>query len=221
MHEMTMHETMVPPSLPAKSSGEPSFWRELADGTVGPVVRVMVNLGLGIVLAGLVALSAYFLAAMVPQWGHNSNYGVYPKDELVGGLAVVASGVFIAATAWLWSRKGRWRAIVSPTIYTICIVVTTTILCLFVESTIRGEKDFLFSGLIMLGAAGILLVWVMRLHRISRGRPTHNQSDGMPNVRCPNCNYRMVGLHESRCPECGTQYTLDELLGKQNFSKTG
>jgi hypothetical protein len=27
----------------------------------------------------------------------------------------------------------------------------------------------------------------------------------------------MVGLHESRCPECGTVYTLDELLSRQEF----
>jgi hypothetical protein len=211
--------TMDPPPIPG---GEPSFWRELADGTAGPVVRVMVTFSLAIVLTGLVALSAYFLAAMVPEWSRgDGRFGVYPSDELVVGLAVLASGLFIAATAWLWSRKGRWRALVSPTIYTVCIVVTTTILCLFVDKTIRGDKDFLFSGLIMLGTAAIMLVWVARLYRLSRGRPMTNQSDGQVNVQCPNCSYRMVGLRESRCPECGTQYTLDELLAKQNFSRTG
>lgn len=209
--------TMDPPKLPA----EGSFWRELADGTAGPVVRVMVTLSVGVVLAGLCAISAYFLAAMVPDWSRGSGgFGVYPTDELVGGLAVVASGAFIAATAWLWSRKGRWRAIVSPTVYTVCIAVATIILCLLVENTLRGDKDFLFFGLIMLGSAAIILVWVARLYRLSRGRPTLNHSDGLPNVHCPNCNYRMVGLHESRCPECGTSYTLDELLAKQNFSRT-
>jgi hypothetical protein len=27
----------------------------------------------------------------------------------------------------------------------------------------------------------------------------------------------MVGLHDSRCPECGTGYTLDGLLAQQPF----
>jgi hypothetical protein len=27
----------------------------------------------------------------------------------------------------------------------------------------------------------------------------------------------MVGLTESRCPECGAAYTLDELIAKQGF----
>ena len=38
--------------------------------------------------------------------------------------------------------------------------------------------------------------------------------DDEPLVRCPACDYRMVGLTESRCPECGAQYTLSELLAE-------
>ena len=32
-------------------------------------------------------------------------------------------------------------------------------------------------------------------------------------VKCPECDYDMTGLREARCPECGTQYTLDQLFG--------
>ena len=31
---------------------------------------------------------------------------------------------------------------------------------------------------------------------------------------CPCCGYNMTGLHESRCPECGSKYTLDQLLAR-------
>lgn len=34
-------------------------------------------------------------------------------------------------------------------------------------------------------------------------------------VVCPKCGYSLTGLVESRCPECGTQYTLAELLASQ------
>src|SRR5829696_626460 len=173
MHEMTMHETMVPPSLPPKSLGEPSFWRELADGTAGPVVRVMVNFTIGVFLAGLCAVMAYFLAALMPEWSSSPNY-IYPRSELVGGLAVIASGAFIAATAWLWSRQGRWRGIVAPTLYTVGIVVVTSVLLLWVDSGLRGDKDFVMSGLIMMGVGGMMLVWVMHIYRLSRGRPMTN-----------------------------------------------
>ena len=35
-------------------------------------------------------------------------------------------------------------------------------------------------------------------------------------ITCPNCGYNLTGLHESRCPECGTRFTLDELLVAQS-----
>lgn len=31
-------------------------------------------------------------------------------------------------------------------------------------------------------------------------------------LKCSKCGYDMTGLHEARCPECGTLYTLDELF---------
>jgi hypothetical protein len=38
---------------------------------------------------------------------------------------------------------------------------------------------------------------------------------GADEVVCPTCGYSLTGLTESRCPECGTQYTLSELLAGQ------
>ncbi|HEX3358122.1 MAG TPA: hypothetical protein VHS31_14210 [Tepidisphaeraceae bacterium] len=34
-------------------------------------------------------------------------------------------------------------------------------------------------------------------------------------IVCPKCGYNLTGLQTARCPECGTQYTLDELLAGQ------
>ena len=34
-------------------------------------------------------------------------------------------------------------------------------------------------------------------------------------VSCPVCDYSMAGLREARCPECGTHYTLDQLIAAQ------
>ena len=30
---------------------------------------------------------------------------------------------------------------------------------------------------------------------------------------CPKCGYNLTGLRETRCPECGATYTVDELVG--------
>jgi hypothetical protein len=32
---------------------------------------------------------------------------------------------------------------------------------------------------------------------------------------CPTCGYNLTGLHEPRCPECGTKFTLNELYAAQ------
>ena len=34
-------------------------------------------------------------------------------------------------------------------------------------------------------------------------------------IVCPKCGYSLTGLAEARCPECGSQYTLGELLAAQ------
>ncbi len=38
---------------------------------------------------------------------------------------------------------------------------------------------------------------------------------GSSAVTCPTCGYNLTGLAEARCPECGTRFTLDELLASQ------
>jgi hypothetical protein len=32
-----------------------------------------------------------------------------------------------------------------------------------------------------------------------------------PALHCPNCDYNLTGLTENRCPECGSEFDLDEL----------
>jgi hypothetical protein len=208
-----MMSLMIAPEPPA-----PSFWNELRDGSAGVGSRIAVNIALLIALMGLCPIAAFVLAAIVPNWGRGYGRYIYPSDELMATTIIFGVGFLIVATTWLWTPKGRWRQVIKPILYTVGIIFTTTILCVVSISNRFGDDEILVFGLIMLGAASIILVWIPPIYRLARGRPAHNQGDGLLNVHCPTCNYRMVGLHESRCPECGTSYTLDELLSKQNFS---
>ncbi len=59
----------------------------------------------------------------------------------------------------------------------------------------------LTAGLALLAA---FLVWrdgYVRGWRSSRTRPP----------ACPSCGYNLSGLTRCRCPECGTEYSIDEL----------
>jgi DNA-directed RNA polymerase subunit RPC12/RpoP len=75
------------------------------------------------------------------------------------------------------------------------------------------------AGIVMVAVAAVMLVWVQALRQMRTGRPLRHHQDHLLDIRCPECGYRMVGLHESRCPECGRVYTLDELLARQNFAR--
>jgi hypothetical protein len=191
----------------------------LVDGTAGWGVRLLVNLALAAAMGGAVPLLAYFLAAANRDWSYpySAPY-VYPRDELIGFLAAVAAGGFLAASAWLWSRSGRRRAVFVPVVLTIAVALVTVVLCVIADDNLRGSSELVVGGVIALAGASLILIWLQAFRRRGpRWRPLHDRQDGLADVRCPSCNYRMVGLTESRCPECGTAYTLDELIARQGF----
>lgn len=209
----------IPPPADDRLPPEPAtLWRELADGSAGWGVRVVVTLAIGAALAGLVPILAYFIAATAPAFNRGRSYGIYPDDGLVGFLAAMAAGGFLAACAWLWSRSGKRRHVVAPVVLTIGIAAATFVLGVVAEENLPGDGEIVVVGLVLLAASAVILVWLNAYRR--RGphwRALRDPQDGLPDVRCPACNYRMVGLAESRCPECGTAYTLDELIAKQGF----
>jgi hypothetical protein len=150
------------------------------------------------------------------QWGSS---GVHPEDELVAWLFVIAGLLYLGAISWIWSgvlkqRRGLWYSAMA----TILITAVTIAGAVLAEELLAGDEELVLTGIGFLGAAAVLLVWVGVWHRYGRGRPMTNEQDGLPDVRCPTCGYRMVGLYESRCPECGTAYTLEDLLGRQEFA---
>ena len=210
--------TSAPTPVPQDTAAPPSLWRELSSGSAGWGVRLLVNLMLAIALTGIVPILAYFIAAVDRGWSR-FNGGVYPTDDLIGFLAVLAGGALLAATGWIWTRtQGRRRAVVMPIFLTVGIVTGTIVLGIVAEGNLRGEAEFVIFGMVFLAAASIILIWLEAYRRRGpKWRALHNQQDGLPDVRCPACDYRMVGLTESRCPECGASYTLDELIARQGF----
>ncbi|MCH7546647.1 MAG: hypothetical protein IID30_09640 [Planctomycetes bacterium] len=72
---------------------------------------------------------------------------------------------------------------------------------------------------VFVGGISAILLWLVstcliwretREERTSRLRGASSQA-----IACPNCGYNMTGLRATMCPECGTTYTIDELLAAQ------
>ena len=182
-----------------------SLWRELADGTAGVGVRVVVTLAAAALLSGGALVLAYVISSP------------YVPDDLLATLFLLAGLAFLAITGWVWSRSMRSRAIALPIVITMGLATLAVAGGVWVEESLGGDTEVAIGGIVLLAFAGALLVWLRAIRRFRVHRPMRNRQDGMLDIRCPTCDYRMVGLRESRCPECGTDYTLDELLGRQGF----
>jgi hypothetical protein len=194
---------------------EPSLWRELADGSAGPAVKAFVSVALAPLFTGVALVACFVLAGIVPSWSRA--YG--PDDDMVAAVLFIAALLYVLAVAWIWTRRNRrtlgplWRA----GLQTVLIGVATLVIGVALEANVGPPAEILIVATVFLGIAGAVLVWVQGARRFVRPQSLTNRADGVLDIRCPACRYRMVGLHESRCPECGTAYTLDELLGRQDF----
>ena len=68
----------------------------------------------------------------------------------------------------------------------------------------------------MIGGGTVPITWVLStvlLWRETAGeRLGRLTAHGMPAVACPLCGYDLAGLTEARCPECGSRFTLEQIV---------
>jgi hypothetical protein len=202
-----------------------SAWRELADGSAGGGVRLMVSLAVGLFLTGGCLILLFMLAALVPQWNRARSQGyVVPDDVAMAAVFILGGGVYLVVNAWLWTRTNRHtnrrsNSIVYASLLTVAIAAIATVAGLIADEGLRGGQELVTSGIVLLASSVTVLIWLVAIRQFFSRQDFRNSEDGVPDVRCPNCSYRMARLHESRCPECGTLYTLDQLLAKQDFAR--
>jgi hypothetical protein len=72
----------------------------------------------------------------------------------------------------------------------------------------RWDLSTFVGTLVALCSWPMIAVFVWRENADERGRRSVN-------VSCPACSYNLTGLSECRCPECGAQYTIDQLYAAQ------
>jgi hypothetical protein len=96
-------------------------------------------------------------------------------------------------------------------------LVAGIVTALLTWSLIRGSEGgslgaFIGSVLtIILWLIGTILAW----QETAAERAARIKASGKSTITCPKCGYNMTGLTESRCPECGSKFTLDELMAAQ------
>jgi hypothetical protein len=131
------------------------------------------------------------------------------------GAAGLATWAFVAAYWWwVWRRSFRWTPRRVRQSFIAAAVALATGLALG-GIAYWGDDDV---GAFV-GTAVIPLTW-LTLVTVAWGETDEERAARLgklpaDSVVCPRCGYSLTGLTDARCPECGSRYTLSELLASQ------
>ncbi|MDM8005274.1 MAG: zinc ribbon domain-containing protein [Phycisphaerae bacterium] len=152
-----------------------------------------------------------YLAVLLPLTRGN--------DEVAFTAATSVTAVFVAIY-WLmlWRRSVQW------TLSRVSLTIAGSVGCLFAgviaglaAMGVSGIRDEAF-GVFIGGLVGAVL-WLPVTILVWRERPAERaeriRQSASDVLFCPRCGYNMTGLQLARCPECGAQFTLNELFAAQ------
>ena len=182
-----------------------SIRNDLRSGRAGWPLR----LGLSLAIAALIGAAVLFVIGIVELTSIRVD-----DDHIIAGL-MFGGAVWCAALVKLWSRYTRWRRTLI-TIFSVLVIWFFTIpLCLLLEMLLPQGEFFIIS-LVLFASAFSSLIVATAAYRGLGGKPLHEKQ--MVRVNCPKCAYSMVGLETCVCPECGQHFTIDELIGAQDYA---
>ena len=168
------------------------------------VSRLLLTLSL---LVGSVTTYILLFAVFERNW--------WPADaDALGAASLVMAPVFAVLWTSIWHGNIVWSA--SRVLWTSAVLAVgsmTGVGCyaIWCRAVSHREVGVLLATMFWMSIwmAGTAVVWKeTKLESLKRNR------DGPDRViACPKCGYDLKGLTMARCPECGTEYTLDELFG--------
>ena len=150
-------------------------------------------------------------------------FAVFPNTGPPGALSISLMWLVeyaVIATYWvlLWRSSVRWtkERILGTLGATLAALLCGGIGAGFVVEV--THEDIALG--ILIGGGLVPIVWVLGTVLVwresSHERLERLKTYGTDAVCCPVCGYNMTGLREARCPECGGQFTVDELLTAQH-----
>lgn len=177
-----------------------------------PAIVSSLIASLGLVLAAPVLFVIVFVFA-------NRASGMRDEDASLIATALTFA-MFVVVWLRIWSPLVRWSH--RRTYATLVAFFASTAIGLgayvsYYSVVSFGRRGYGDSGQgVVLGAMALWAAWVFGTALAWRETPNERrlrlQAGSTGKLPCPQCGYDLTGLHEARCPECGTQYTLNELL---------
>lgn len=193
--------------------------RHLRTRDVGILPRIVLSLATGVFIAALLLAGAWLAAALLGK-GLRPPYNRFDVDEYIATIAIALGGcAWLAVLHWIWRGAGRGRFPLGPILATLAIAIATSVGVVLIDEAVRSSEEILMAAAILLAVGIVFLIWLPCIQR-ELGRRSILTDQARLNIACPACSYSMIGLRESRCPECGTNYTIDELVLAQQFAVT-
>jgi hypothetical protein len=118
-----------------------------------------------------------------------------------------------AAAYWvmLWRRTVKWNS--TRVGWTVLAALGAIVAGLFAAVFVNSIENVVGD---IIGSIVAPLVWLIETTLLWRETPAERaerlRSLQKAAVVCPSCGYNLTGLQGTRCPECGTLFTLDEIL---------
>ena len=141
------------------------------------------------------------------------------EGEIEIAVPAMLTAIF-AAGYWLfvWRKAVRWTGRrVTRTL--IAAGAAATISAAIVAGCAVAFENFDSDIATYVGCVLAPLLWMIATAFIWRETAAEREvrltRPGGESIVCPACTYDLTGLREARCPECGAQYTLNELFASQ------
>jgi peptidoglycan/LPS O-acetylase OafA/YrhL len=163
-------------------------------------------------LASIIYLVAFVL--MYEWWLRRDEEQAFVASGVVAGLFVAGYWVM------LWLRSVRWTsARILLTLGAGGAASVAGIVVGVLLGTIEEEFGFFIGPPVAIFLWLPLTVFVWRETRRERADRVCIRETGA--IVCPRCGYNMTGLRSTTCPECGTVYTIDQLIAEQRDGAAG
>lgn len=194
------------PWTPQRSDDDtPSLWADLVSGRLTIFGRMALSVG---------GLGAAIVAALVAL-GLISEAGARVGEGTAALVLVVAGLAWLLLLSWLWLGHAVLGPLLRGAFALGAIWFVAILLAVIAESRMRHEEVWI-AACMFGGLTATTLLIASLLYRRMRGRSIVGRS-GCVNVSCPQCGYSLVGKTDCTCPECGMQYTLDQLIALQDY----
>lgn len=180
----------------------PSVWKALREPEPNLVVRFAASLAGGMCFGALAAVVAFLFDRAASPY---TPFGVVVC--LLGWLFFVR---------WVWSAPRARRSVIRPIIGTLAVWACAIPLAVGIEEIVRRDEEALIAAVILMASAATVYVWASAFLGWHLRRAVH-RTDGLVRVHCPGCGYSLIGLRTLRCPECGQEFALDEIIAAQRY----